>query len=62
MYSRNPELNQSPGCNLQRAAGNAYHVADIASLRQPVRNAGVNNVAIFGAWHTRATSRSGWHW
>ena len=41
------------------AAGNAYNVADMASLLQAVRNAGANNVVILGAWRTRATSRSG---
>ena len=44
------------------AAGNAYNVADMASLLQAVRNAGANNVVILGAWRTRATSRSGWPW
>src|SRR6266436_10303243 len=44
------------------AAGNAYNVADMASLLQAVRNAGANNVVILGAlsWQcarcTRATS------
>ena len=32
------------------AAGNAYNVADMASLLQAVRNAGANNVVILGAW------------
>ena len=41
------------------AAGNAYNVADMASLLQAVRNAGANNVVILGAWRTRATSRRG---
>ena len=44
------------------AAGNAYKLADMASLLQAVRNAGANNVVILGAWRTRATSRSGWPW
>jgi hypothetical protein len=44
------------------AAGNAYNVADMASLLQAVRNAGANNVLILGASRTRATSRSGWPW
>lgn len=44
------------------AAGNAYNVANMASLLQAVRNAGANNVVILGAWRTRSTSRSGWSW
>src|SRR6266446_6686257 len=44
------------------AAGNAYNVADMASLLEAVRNPGANNVVILGAlsWQcarrTRATS------
>ena len=44
------------------AVGNAYNVADMASLLQAVRNAGANNVVIRGAWRARAASRSGWPW
>ena len=44
------------------AAGNAYVVANMASLLQDVRNAGANNVLTLGAWHTLATSRSGRPW
>ncbi len=44
------------------AAGNAYNVADMASLLQAVRNAGANNVVILGAWRTRAISGSRWPW
>ena len=35
------------------AAGNAYNIADMALLRQAVRNAGANNVVILGAWLRR---------
>jgi len=38
------------------AAGNAYNVADMASLLQAVRNAGANNVVVLGAWRSTGPS------
>ena len=55
-------VTSNPASPATAAAGNAYNVADMASLLQAVRNAGANNVVILGAWRTRATSRSGWPW
>ncbi len=46
-HSNNQSLNQA-------AAGNAYNVADMASLPQAVGNADANIAVIFGAWRSIA--------
>jgi hypothetical protein len=51
-------VTSNPASPANAAAGNAYNVADTASLLQALRNAGANSVVILGVWRIRATSRS----